>query len=356
MENLNFCRITACWLALVGGAFFSMTAAAQKEDVVIFNNGDHLTGEIRGLGRGQLAFNTDATGTIQIDWVDVAELRSRLTFEIELTNGQRLLGSLLAPEEAGELIIDTGAAATVDLPLGRIVGMTEIEAVFRDRIDLDLDFGYDFTKSSDVEIVTMAIDAAYTAEQNLAEVRFNTIRTDRGENGGLIDQASLNLNYTRLLRERWLATGLVGFESNSELGIDLRTTVGGAAGRLFRQSGEHRISWRVGLIRSKEEIVDSETVTNSTEGLLNLTFDIYRATGNEFDISSRLTVFPSFSQSGRYRSEFDLDLEWELYQDITWGLSFYHNFDSDPPLGGDLSSGGPIRADYGIISSVGIDF
>jgi hypothetical protein len=327
-----------------------MTAAAQKEDVVIFSNGDRLTGEIRGLARGKLAFNTDWTGTIQIDWVDVAELRSKLTFEVELANGQRYLGSLLAPEEAGQLIIDTRGTDTQEFPLGRIVGMTEIEATFRDRIDLNLDFGYDFTKSSDVETVSMGVNAAYTAAQNLAEIRFNTIRTDRGANGGLVDRANLDLSYTRLMRDRWLATGLVTFESNSELGIDLRTTLGGAAGRIFSQSGEHRISWRAGVIRTQEEVVDSPTVNNSTEGLLNLSLDIFRASGNDFDVSSRLTLFPSFSQSGRYRSELNLDLEWELYEDITWGLNFYHNFDSEPP------SASSVRSDYGVISSVGIDF
>ena len=43
----------------------------------------------------------------------------------------------------------------------------------------------------------------------------------------MTDQASLNFNYARLLRDRWLAGALIGFESNNELGIELRTTVGG---------------------------------------------------------------------------------------------------------------------------------
>jgi len=350
MNHFHALRTVFCALALIFTAFFSTTAAAQKEDVVIFNNGDRLTGEIRGLARGKLAFNTDWTGTIQIDWVDIAELRSSLYFEVELANGQRYFGSLLAPDETGQLIIDTGSPDPQEFPLGRIVGMTEIEATFRDRLDLDVDFGYDFTKSSDVETLSIGVNAAYTAERNLAEVRFNTFRTDRGENGGMVDQANANFSYTRLLEDRWLATGLTAFESNSELGIDLRSTIGGAAGRIFSQSGEHRISWRAGVIRTQEEVVDSPTVTNSTEGLLNLTLDIFRASGNDFDVSTRLTVFPSFSQSGRYRSEFDLDLEWELYEDITWGFTLYHNFDSEPP------SADAFRADYGIISTVGIDF
>ena len=116
------------------------------------------------------------------------------------------------------------------------------------------------------------------------------------------------------------------------------------------QSSQHRIAWLAGLGRIREEVADSNEVQNSTEALLNLTIDWYRSDNTEFDISTRVSLFPNISQSGRYRSEFNLDLEWELFGDLTWGLTFYHNFDSDPP------SATAIRADYGVITSVGVDF
>ncbi len=343
------CRLTACWITFVGLPFISMTAAAQQ-DVVIFNNGDRLTGEIRGLSRGQLSFNTDATGTIQIEWAEVVELRSSLTFEIELVSGVRYLGSLPAPEEPGELTVDVGGTQPLALSFTRVVTLTEIEATFGERLDVDLDFGYDFTKASDVERLTLAFNTVYRGEKNAGEIRLRTIRTDSGANGGVTDQANINFEYSRLLPDRWLASGLLGFESNGELGIDLRTTVSGGAGRIFSQSSQHRIAWLLGLARIREEVADSNEVTNSTEAVGNLTIDWYRSDDTEFDISTRISLFPSLSQSGRYRSSFDLDLEWELFGDLTWGLTFYHNFDSDPP------SATAIRADYGVITSVGVDF
>ena len=48
--------------------FLSLSAqAAPKTDIIIFKNGDKLTGEIKSLKRGKLSFNTDATGTISIE-------------------------------------------------------------------------------------------------------------------------------------------------------------------------------------------------------------------------------------------------------------------------------------------------
>ncbi len=343
-------RLTACWVACLALTSISTTVAAQDDDAVIFNNGDRLTGEIRGLARGYLSFNTDATGTIQIEWTEVAELHSKQSFEIYLISGQRYFGTFPAPEEPGELYVDAGGTEPFGLAFRRVVEMVPIESTFWERLDIDLDFGYDFTKSSDVEKVSLGFSTRYQGEEHLAEVRGRTIRTDRGVNGGLADQANLNVVYGKLLRDLWFASGVGGLESNSELGIDLRTTLGGGVGRILTQSGEHRIALLGGLIQTREEVVDSDETRDSVEGLANISIDWYRSDDSEFDISTRLTLYPSFSESGRYRSEFDLDLEWELIGDITWGLTFYHTFDSDPP------SAGAVRADYGVITSFGMDF
>jgi len=326
-----------------------MTAAAQEEDVVIFNNGDRLSGEIRGLARGSLAFNTDATGTIQIEWIEVAELRSSDPFEIHLLSGQRYFGSLAAPEEQGQLYVDGGGTEPFALPFPQVMSVSRIESTFWERIDIDLNFGYNFTKSSDVEQLTFATEVTYQAEENIVAAQLRTIRTDRGVDGST-DQATFNFGYTRLLRDRWIVSGLAGFESNSELGIDLRTTLGGGAGRILSQSSQHRVAVLAGLVQTQEDVVNSDQTRNSVEGLATLSIDWYRSDDKEFDVSSRLTLYPSFTESGRYRSEFNLDLDWELYQNITWGLAFYHKFDTDPPVVGSA------RADYGVITSVGVDF
>ncbi len=63
------------WCRIV--ALAAMPAlGAPKTDVVIFNNGDRLTGEVKSLERGRLRFKTDATDTISIEWGDVAYLSS----------------------------------------------------------------------------------------------------------------------------------------------------------------------------------------------------------------------------------------------------------------------------------------
>lgn len=66
--------------------------AAPNTDILIFANGDRLTGEVKSPERGRLRFNTDATGTISIEWDDVASLESKQNIQVESENGDLTAG------------------------------------------------------------------------------------------------------------------------------------------------------------------------------------------------------------------------------------------------------------------------
>ena len=58
--------------------------AAMKTDIVIFKNGDRLTGEFKSLKRGQLNLNTEATGTIGIEWDKISSVVSDQRVQVEV--------------------------------------------------------------------------------------------------------------------------------------------------------------------------------------------------------------------------------------------------------------------------------
>src|SRR5262245_12793538 len=72
----------------------SAEASHGKTDVVTLVNGDRITAEIKGLDRGKLTVKTDAAGTIGIEWNKVRRVESPASYEVELTSGARLLGTL----------------------------------------------------------------------------------------------------------------------------------------------------------------------------------------------------------------------------------------------------------------------
>ena len=84
--------------ALLVAAF--PASAREKTDVVILRNGDHLTGEIKGMERGKLDFNTDDIGRISIEWDKVVDrLTTTHQYEAELRSGDRTDGALSSPAD-----------------------------------------------------------------------------------------------------------------------------------------------------------------------------------------------------------------------------------------------------------------
>jgi hypothetical protein len=339
--------------------------AADNTDVVIFLNGDRLTGEFKSLERGRLRFKTDATDTISIEWDNVAFLKSDQNIQIETENGARYLGHLSATTDEKRLVVEMSSGPAV-LENEHVILMTPIEGVRRDRIDGDVSAGYTFARAKNVKTTNLSVDLNYRTESRIWALDFDTLVTDSSEDDdedddeGASENLSLALEYNRLLPNRWLAGGLVRFERNDELGLDLRTSIGGGGGRILHQSDNSSLSLTGGLYVSREDTVISDPdispqseehiIEDYLEASVNLTWDWFRYDTPELDLTTTLQIFPNLTDSGEYRGEFEIELKWEIIEDFFWSLSIMDSYDSKV---GELEGE---KNDYSIITSVGWDF
>ena len=75
--------------------------------------------------------------------------------------------------------------------------------------------------------------------------------------------------------------------------------------------------------------------------------------GISADISTHITLYPSLTESGRYRLKSDFKYRQELVTDIFVSLSGWYSFDNKAPIGIDAT----VRQDdYGLVTSLGWDF
>src|SRR5580658_10337498 len=67
----------------------------NRHDTVIMKNGDRLTGEVKRLEQGIL-YNEIAyfTGSVGLNWLQVEKVKSQATFQIVLSDGKRISGSI----------------------------------------------------------------------------------------------------------------------------------------------------------------------------------------------------------------------------------------------------------------------
>ncbi|MEM1081030.1 MAG: DUF481 domain-containing protein, partial [Pseudomonadota bacterium] len=79
-------------------------------------------------------------------------------------------------------------------------------------------------------------------------------------------------------------------------------------------------------------------------------WDWFRFDSPELDLSTSLEIIPSLTESGRIRGEFDITLNWEIVNDLSWQLNFYDSYDNRPPT--EAAS----ENDFGVTTSLAYDF
>jgi hypothetical protein len=324
--------------------------AAPKTDILLFKNGDRLTGEVKSLERGKLNFKTDATGTIAIEWDKVASVQTEQYLQVELSDGRRHFGraSLVQPE--GKLKLRVGSGTNVrEVPLVEVVGIAPIEqGGFFARLDGYVTAGYDYTKSSGVQQITYTGGLSSRDEKRQWAIDSSlTFISQSGQDDS--NRYNIGAYNRRFLADRWFVQGFGSFDGNDELGIDLRTTLGAAYGRFLRQDQKNDWAAYAGLAVTRENFIEQPT-NESVEGVLGTQYWFFRYNAPEASMDATVNLFPSLTESGRLRAEGQLNARYEIVSDLFFQLSFYGSYDSEAGAGAESNS------DYGVTTSLGYTF
>lgn len=323
-------------------------SSASKTDTVIFKNGDKLTGEIKSLKRGQLNLNTEATGTIGIEWDKVSSVISDQKIQVETSSGTRYFGNLAAAEKDASIIVVTDGGRrsldTVD-----VIVMTPIEGGGIHGLDVDLSVGYNFAKAGGVQQATLGVNMDYRSLIRIESLRFSTVITD-SDTQDASKRMNLGFRHTRLWNRRWFTNSSLTFDQNDELGLNLRSSLGAGGGRYLTQSNTMLFSLEGGLQFSRENLIAEDDDTDSLESTFTANWDWFLFEDPELDWSTTLQVIPSLTERGRVRGELNTALRWEVIGDLNLVFSFYGSWDNQPQS--EVGS----TSDYGVNTTLAYDF
>jgi putative salt-induced outer membrane protein YdiY len=336
------------FMALLGAAVPAV-AERQKADVVILFNGDRLTGEIKSLAYGRLTMETDYMGTVQIEWPDVTRVESPQSFLVEDTGGHLLYGNFPADPEPGYLSVMAGGAITQRVAFPQVARVSQSEDRLLDRVHGSFSLGFDYTKSSDIAVLSGSFNTNYRGPNSSWSFGVD-LNSTRDPAQGTIDRDSIKYSYRWLQPGNRFWSGLTSVERNEETGIEARVLVGGGYGRYFLQSSSNEVAALVGIGASREWATGQADDQTSLEGILGVDWRIFDFASPTTSLSAKGLLYPSLTESGRYRTDASVSLRREIVSDFYIDLSFYQTYDSDPP---DLEAA---TTDYGIVTSLGYSF
>ena len=332
------------FLFLFGGNY---SLARKKVDVVLMKNGDKVTGEIKDLERGMLKVSTDYMGTVDIEWERIAKVISPQGFEVEDKKGLVYYGSLMEPQEPDQISVGD-ATDPKALERDSVVYVTPIGERFWNRLDLNVDLGFRLARANQTTTWDLHTGARYLGNASETNLSFSSQLINQ-ETIKKSTRNVLEFDYNRWLGNRWLATGIVGLNSNDELRLDYRALGGAGVGRNVVQSNRVKFDLIGGFAYSRERFLGDEPRNNS-EAVINASFDYFTFGDNETDISTYFTIYPNLQISGRYRTDVMVRFRYEIFRDFTVGFRLFHTYDSKPP------SRAANKEDYGFSTTIGFKF
>ena len=283
--------------------------------------------------------STDDMGTLSIKWEKIGHIKSKYIFDLDLENGEVLLGSLDTSSVQGQIVVKT-EKDTLKLNKDEIVGITPIKSSFWDQIAGDLSLGINYAKSTTTGQLNFAGNGSFRSKEWATHSSLNSILSFQDQEQTASNQ-TLNFTGQRLLPNNWILGAQLSFEQNTELGIQLRTSIIPQGGYIFIQSNTNALWGVAGLSFNNENFTDTTASTLNLDGYAQLEYQIFIYDHPKTSLTTYLNAYPGLTDWGRFRSNYNISLDWEIMSDLYWDLSFYFNYDNHP-------TGDATTTDYGI--------
>jgi len=323
---MNFKRLHII-IALTGLFCSVASLASSKIDTIYFQQGDRITAEVKSLENNQLKLSTDDAGTVYVEWSKIDSVKILNNMRIVLSGGRIIYGKILTAGEAGKCFIWTSINEPILMELFRIVALAPMEEKFIDRISGSLSSGFSFVKASQVTQLNFDGSIRYQAEKNSLELFYSGLFSQDPSTGYSQNQNG-GATFIRLLPKKWFVLTKMTMESNSEMDLDLRTSLTAAAGNAFIRSNRSYLYGALGIMGNRENSLGDAQF--NLEGLIATEYSVFIFDSPEVSFSLSVDLIPSFTTPGRVRTNIDSNLKWEIFSDFYLKWTFYYNYDRQP--------------------------
>ena len=229
--------------------------AHEQSDVITMYNGDQITGEVRGLGFGDLRIKTGYAPEFSVEWWHVAKIESQYNFEISTADGRRLYGNLSSNDKNGQLVF----TSVEDSFVINMLEVTEIRPIEDTLADA---FSYTLGASLNLEPelataqlkATIALATELTQSTGRLVLQESTTRLPKEGGDGYRRSSnasrmmSLNLEHQRWTnRQALYRTFTAGFDYNESLNNYGRVSLGAGLGKYFIDRAGLRFNGALGV-------------------------------------------------------------------------------------------------------------
>lgn len=308
--------------------FMSQYSFSQNDSLVLSNN-DVIVGELKSMKQGVATIETDYSDSdFKIDWEEVKTIRTQSEFLITIKSGERFNGSLKSFD--GDKVHILNAEDTLASVLkNNVVFLNVVKTDFLSNIKVSLGVGYNFTKADNLSQFSVRSTIGYRAKRWSLNANYNDIRSSQ-DNAESVKRLDASLAYQFYLKKNWFTHTEVSWLSNTEQNINLRTLGKLGIGKFLIQTNSSYWAMQVGASYNNEnfEVEGIKKEKNSAEAFLGTGLDLYDI--GDLSLMTTATVYPSLTESERWRFDYKLDVKYDLPLDFFVNFGITLNYDNKP--------------------------
>ena len=318
---------------LIVFAILGFLVSFAQNDSLILVNGNVIVGEIKSMDRGVLSIETDySDGDFKIEWDGIDKIYTVTNYMITLSDGSRLYGSIESLDNKTlKLSLDSGT--TREINFNNLVFLKSIDTGFWDQFYASIDIGFDLARANHLATFSTRSNVGYLAKKWSADITFNSL-TSTQDSVDAIRRTDGGITYNYYLPRDWYIPISIKYLTNSEQRLDARWSMLVGVGKYVVHSNRVYWGFDVGASLSSEKyspLNEPSTKTNSWEGYLGSELNLFDI--DDFSLLTKVKVYPSFTNSGRWRSDFNLDTKYDLPLDFYVKIGFSVNYDNQPVTG-----------------------
>jgi hypothetical protein len=247
-------------------------------------------------------------------------------------------------------VTDSAQKQTV-IPRTEIVKMGETSDKFWERFNGAINSGIIYSKGNDNTQYSLGAEVDYLRERWSGDASLNSTLSASSGASSAATRNQLNLEGMHLLPwKNYFYAGIGSFLQSSEQDIRLQSNLGAGIGRYLKNTNHASIAVIAGLAwqsTNYKQTVLAVPTQNVAAALIAAQVKLFRF--NKTNLSVTATAFPALSEPGRIYFNTNATYYIKITSDLSWNVSFYGNWDNQPPAN---FSG----SDYGTSSGLSYTF
>jgi hypothetical protein len=345
--------------------------AAAAPDIMVFTNGDQITGKLLHVFNGNVSFHSDILGDVDVNWDKIKSIHSSQSFAV-IQQGQKITRKTPASEvplgtvrvENQQVEVSPPNAVAKEIPTKNAQYLID-EGTYTKQVRGRLGFREGWTGSvtfgaSQVQATqnSTSFTTAATAKRTLPNVVWLPPRTRLELNFnsayGSISQPNQPTTKTNIihgdaqqdwyLTPRLFALAIASFDHNFSQGLDLQQIYGGGFGYTLIKTPKQELDLKADVHYERQTFgftpgVVPPVITPS-KNLVGAdaidTYLLHLPHGMVFN--QKLVVTPAFNQTNAWSALAIAGLDFPVYKHFSFSLSALDNRLNDPAIGSKKNS------------------